>query len=171
MSIELHTVDNGTVNAIDDARLYAALTSNKAGKVEGAQVTYSSGLVLHIADGWGVVQGRVFSIEAEDITVEPATSGTMKGKLYAHIDLSDTEHPIKILSVARSTLPASATDLLNKGGTLYDLTLATYDVGETAVTNLVNNGVISLAPDMSGYMSKSAFSFNASTSTLTINLD
>ena len=171
MSIELHTVTGGNVRAINDARLYEALTSGKSGLVEGGVVTASGGLVAHISSGWGVILGRVFSIETDDISVTPSTSGTMLGRLYLRIDLTDTENPITIESEASTTLRNLTTEDINNNGTVYEYELAHYNVTEVAISNLVSNTQIELTPEMTDYIRKDAFSYDSATQTLTITLE
>lgn len=146
MSITLHTVDNGTVNAIDDAKFYEELTNSLSGLVAGGVCTVVSANTVHITSGWGLILGRLFTIEAEDIPVEVSSSGTVNGRLKLVIDLSDSDSPISIESEARSSLPALTQEDLNNGGFVYEFALATYNVDELNVTNLVSNTPINIAP-------------------------
>lgn len=139
MSIELHTVDNGNVQAINDGRLYGEFTGNVGGIVNGSVVTSAGGLALHVTSGWGIGYGRVFTITADDYTVQPASSGTQKGRLYVHIDISQPDNPIDIRSVAAASLPALVQENLSEGGAIYEIELAHYDVTALAVSNLVSN--------------------------------
>lgn len=168
--ISLQTFDGATVEAINDARLYAAITNSAVGKVSGALVTApGTGLVLHITDGWLIAKGRVCTVEAEDIVVQAGTTEGMRGRLYAHIDLTDTAAPVKLMSVAAATLPAMDNEDLNAGGSRCDVELATYTVGTVSASNVTSNAVISLGG--AEKLNKSAFSFDASTATLTLTLD
>lgn len=150
MSITLHTVDNGTVNAIDDAKFYEELTNSLSGLVAGGVCTVVSANTVHITSGWGLILGRLFTIEAEDIPVEVSSSGTVNGRLKLVIDLSDPDSPISIESEARSSLPALTQEDLNNGGFVYEFALATYNVDELNVTNLVSNTPISITPVSAG---------------------
>lgn len=146
MSIELHTVDNGNVQAINDGRLYGEFTGNVGGIVNGSVVTSAGGLALHVTSGWGIGYGRVFTITADDYTVQPASSGTQKGRLYVHIDISQPDNPIDIRSVAAASLPPLVQENLSEGGAIYEIELAHYDVTALAVSNLVSNSKIIIAP-------------------------
>lgn len=145
MSVTLHTVDNGTVNAINDAKFYEQLTNAVAGVVAGGVCSAAGGLVVHITSGWGIIKGRLFTIDAEDITVEPSASGTVNGRLKMVIDLTATPN-IYFESERARTLPALVQEDLNAGGTVYELALRTYSVGELAVSDLVSNTPISIIP-------------------------
>ena len=166
MSITLHTVDNGTVNAIDDAKFYEELTNSLSGLVAGGVCTVVSANTVHITSGWGLILGRLFTIEAEDIPVEVSSSGTVNGRLKLVIDLSNPDIPISIESEARSSLPRLTQEDLNNGGFVYEFALATYNVDELNVTNLVSNTPINITP-ASGAVVKSDTS---SDKTLTMSL-
>ena len=146
MSIQLHTVDNGIVNAINDAKYYEKLTNSACGMVEGGVVTIVSANTLHITSGWGIILGRLFTINAEDINVEVSASGTVNGRLKLVIDLSNPDTPISFASEARSSLPALTQEDLNNGGYVYEFALATYDIDELNATNIVSNTPINIAP-------------------------
>lgn len=133
--VTLHTIDGGTVNAINDALLYDFIIGQN-GIATGATVTSEGALLLHIDSGWGVIKGRIFSIEAETISATPSTSGTIKGRLILQIDITDTTNPITFVTQAAVTLPALQQEDINGNGTIFQLPIATYDVNEVAVSNL-----------------------------------
>lgn len=133
--VTLHTVDGGTVNAINDALLYDFIIGQN-GIATGATVTSEGALLLHIDSGWGVIKGRIFSIEAETISATPSTIGTVKGRLILQIDITNTTNPITFETQAAATLPALQQEDINNAGTIFQLPIATYDVNEVAVSNL-----------------------------------
>lgn len=156
--VTLHTFDGGTVNAINDALLYDFIIG-KNGIVTGATVTSASALLLHIDSGWGVIKGRIFSIEDETISATPSTSGTMQGRLILQIDITNTTNPITFVTQAAATLPALQQENINGNGTIYQLPIATYDVNEVAVSNLQ-----AAAPIISNGLKKELLWSNANTS-------
>lgn len=133
--VTLHTFDGGTVNAINDALLYDFIIGQN-GIATGATVTSASALLLHIDSGWGIIKGRIFSIEDETISVTSSTSGTVKGRLILQIDITNTTNPIAFVTQAAATLPALQQEDINGNGTIFQLPIATYDVNEVAVSNL-----------------------------------
>lgn len=145
MSVTLHTVDNGIVNAIDDAKFYEQLTAAGAGLVAGGVCTIVSANTIHITAGWGIIQGRLFTIEAEDINVQTSSSGTVNGRLKLVIDLS-ADPLISFESEARSSLPALVQEDLNNGGFTYEFALATYSIDELNASNIVSNTQIRIVP-------------------------
>lgn len=133
--VTLHTIDGGTVNAINDALLYDFIIGQN-GIATGATVTSEGALLLHIDSGWGVIKGRIFSIEAETISATPSTSGIVKGRLILQIDITNTTSPVTFVTQAAATLPALQQEDINGNGTIFQLPIATYDVNEVAVSNL-----------------------------------
>lgn len=133
--ITLHTIDGGTVDAINDALLYDFIIGQN-GIATGATVTSEGALLLHIDSGWGVIKGRIFSIEAETISATSSTSGTVKGRLILQIDITNTTSPVTFVTQAAATLPALQQEDINGNGTIFQLPIATYDVNEVAISNL-----------------------------------
>lgn len=146
MAIALHTVSGGTVSAEDDARLYEKLTGGLGGIVDGGVCTSSGGLVVHVTAGWGIACGRIFSWDADNITVTGAGSGTVNGRLKVKIDLTDPSDPISIVSEASSSLSPLVTEDLNGAGLVYEIALCTYQVSTTAVSSLVSNTAVRIVP-------------------------
>ena len=146
MAIALHTVSGGTVSAEDDARLYEKLTGGLGGIVDGGVCTSSGGLVVHVTAGWGIACGRIFSWDADNITVTGAGSGTVNGRLKIVIDLTDPSDPISIVSEASSSLSPLVTGDLNGADLVYEIALCTYQVSTTAVSSLVSNTLVSIVP-------------------------
>lgn len=144
MGIELHTVDGGNVQAINDGRFYSELTGAIGGIVLGADCAASGGLVVSVSSGWGIASGRLFTITAENFTVTPSSSGTKKGRLFVRIDLTNADEPIKVMSIAETSLPRLTKQDLSSGGTIYEIELANYDITTLAVSNLVSNEKIGL---------------------------
>lgn len=136
MSLTLHTYTGHTVPASTDRIFYNKLTGNVSGVVEGITPTASGGLDIHVTDGWGIIKGRLFTVEAETITVTGAFEGTMKGRLILQIDMSNDSSPISFISQVDGTLPALVQEDINAAGTIYQHPICTYNVTPTTVSNL-----------------------------------
>ena len=138
MSISLVTYSDKTVTPQDDALVYDAAL-RKSGMMYGTDITIQSSTSLHISSGHGVIAGRKFTIDAENINVSLAGSGTLKGRLYVHLDLSNTANPIQILSQVASTLtdPVQEVDANITNG-IYEFNLCTFNVSTTTISNLVD---------------------------------
>jgi hypothetical protein len=128
----------GTVTPQDDALIYQnAIPMN--GIFSGATVTLSEANVLHVAAGFGIIGGRFFEINESDITVELSSSGTLLGRLYIHLELTNADVPISINVTTGATLPALVGDPdLNINDGAFDLELATFNVSEVTISDIVN---------------------------------
>ena len=128
----------GTVTPQDDALIYQnAIPMN--GIFSGATVTLSEANVLHVAAGFGIIGGRFFEINESDVTVELSSSGTLLGRLYIHLELTNADVPISINVATGATLPALVGDPdLNINDGSFDLELATFNVSEVTISDIVN---------------------------------
>lgn len=163
MAINLVTYAAQTVTPQDDALIYEnALIGS--GMIYGGEVTIKSANVLRVAAGHGALCGRKFTIEATDIPISLTPSGSLLGRVYIHMDLSDTDEPIMILTeTANSLTPVVQNSDVNINNGVYEINLATFDVDTATISNLVN-----VAP----YAKKViAATLTAGQTTLTINDD
>lgn len=138
MAINLVTFAGQTVTPQDDALIYEAAL-NSSGVIYGCEVTIKSANTLRIATGHGALCGRKFTIEAMDVAVPLTSSGTELGRVYIHMDLSDSDSPISILTEEGASLtdPVQNTDVnINNG--IYEINLATFEVDTSTISNLVN---------------------------------
>lgn len=138
MSIQLVTYAGKTVTPQDDALVYdSALT--KSGIIYGAEITIKNATTLHIAAGHGVIAGRKFTIDAMDINVTLAGSGSLLGRLYIHLDLSDSEDPVSILSQVAASLsdPVQEPDCNITNG-VYEFNICLFNVSTTTISDLVD---------------------------------
>lgn len=123
----------------DDAILYDSIIG-ESGIHIGCELTVLTGNQVSLAPGRGIIKGRIFVIEDQTVlNCALATSGTMKGRIYARMNLSDVVEPFQILTIVAATLPDLVKDEncnLNNG--IYELELGTYDASLTSVSNLKN---------------------------------
>lgn len=129
MSINLITYAEQNVLPEYDAALYNAI-GGLNGIISGAEVTVVDN-GLHIAAGDGVLAGRYFMIEEEQISVTLPASGSVPSVLYIHMDLSDADAPIALIAGA---IPTYQYDRVNG---IYDLRLARFNATPSGVTGLV----------------------------------
>lgn len=155
MSITLYQIEGGEVPPVADARLWDFVGGGALGVVEGINVTTTGGLNLAISDGWGVVQGRAFEVSAETITAIPSTSGIVSGRLLIRIDIAVPDSPISFVTQAEAQLPALTQEDINADGTIYEMVIATFNVDEIQITDLVSSAPIA----ESGEMPKSGGAF------------
>ena len=133
--IELKQIDGGLITPKDDALLYDFWLNEKSGIFEGCEVTHLGSNQLKIANGRGVICGRVFTIAEETIMANLSTSGTQSGRLIIRVDTSNTETPISFVTQVGG-LPELVQEDINRDGTVYELLLATYTATEILITDL-----------------------------------
>ena len=92
MGINLITFYDSTVTPPDDALIYEKALPG-SGMIYGGTVTIKNANTLHVAAGHGALCGRKFTIEETDVPVILTSTGTLNGRLYIHMDLSDTDEP------------------------------------------------------------------------------
>jgi hypothetical protein len=134
-TIDLITYDQKMVTPKDDALIHQFGISN--GVLYGCEVTLANSNTLHITGGQGVIYGRQWEIAEGDITVTLPASGSLKGRLYVKIDLSNTTNPIELLVQTAVTLPdLTDDDQINVDNSVSELELCTFDVSSLTISNL-----------------------------------
>lgn len=138
MGISLVTYAGQTVTPQDDGLIYeTALTSS--GIMYGGAVTIKNANTLHVAAAHGALCGRKFTIEETDIPISLTASGTLNGRLYIHMDLSDADEPISLLvETANSLTPVVQEANVNINNGIYEINLATFTVDTSTLDNLSN---------------------------------
>lgn len=137
MGILLKQFNGSTVSAQDDAILYD-LQINENGILRGCGLTFLGANQVRIAEGRGILKGRIFVIEEEILLVAMSNLGTRDGRIFLHMDLLNTEEPIKIQTVVANKLPAIIeNENCNYESGIYEMELATYSANEIAISNLL----------------------------------
>ena len=135
-TIDLITYDQKMVTPKDDALIHQFGISN--GVLYGCEVTLANSNTLHITGGQGVIYGRQWEIAEGDITVTLPASGSLKGRLYIKLDLSNTTNPIELLVQTAVTLPdLTDDDQVNVDNSVSELEICTFDVSSLTISNLV----------------------------------
>lgn len=166
--IVLKTFAASTIAPVDDAVIQEVYTGD-GGIISGATVTIKDANTLHITGGYGAICGREFQIFASDIPVVLSSSGNLNGRLYIHMDLSQSTNPIQLLTeVAASLTPCVQDADVNLTNGIFEINLATFNVGTSAISGLAD-----VAPKLVGIESsdltsiKAVGSTNATGSTIT----
>lgn len=136
MSIVLKQSAGALVKPADDARLYNLLSSGQTGIAEGCEITHLGANQLQIAAGWGICQGRMFTVEQETVSATVSASGQINGRLLIHIDIS-AESPAVFQAQVAAELPDLIQEDINGSGTVYQIELAVYKIDELAITELL----------------------------------
>lgn len=136
MSIILNTFTGNQAIAKFEAMIMDAAIG-ESGFLDGCDITYIGTNQVSIPASNGIIKGRKFTIQAETKACALASSGSMPGRIYLHMDLSDSVNPLQILSVAAATLPALVMDEeCNFTTGIYEVEIATYTASTTAISNL-----------------------------------
>ena len=136
MGIRLVTFYNSTVTPQDDALIYEN-SLPASGMIYGGNVTIKNANTLHITAGHGALCGRKFTIEEDDIPIILTSSGTLNGRLYIHMDLSDTGEPISLeVERANSLTPVIQQSNVNITDGIYEINLATFTISTSTVSDL-----------------------------------
>ncbi|MDD3369394.1 MAG: hypothetical protein PHP50_11020 [Lachnospiraceae bacterium] len=140
---ELKMYNGHKMTPENDAVIYNSIITGN-GVVKGCVLSFLGANQVHITSGYMIIKGRLIAVTEETILVAMASSATVvPGRLYMHMDLSDTEAPVTCLSVAQSTLPDLVQDEnCNYDDGIYEIELATYNAGMTAITDLTSTYVI-----------------------------
>lgn len=136
-NIVLKTYKGGNVTPQNDAIVFQTAIPG-AGIFKGCEVSYARGNVLHISQGFGMICGRFFEVYETEVDVRLADTGTtVDGRLYIHLDLSNTDEPISIMTETAEELSVLAADAnINYNDSSYDLELATFRVSATELSEL-----------------------------------
>lgn len=137
-NIKLVTYSGSTVTPLDDALVYEKAIG-QSGIIYGAEITLKNTNTLHISAGHGVICGRKFSVVDSDIPVQLTAGATNPGRVYIHLDLSNTTEPIQIMTEVAATLttPIQQEDVnINNG--VYEFDMATFTIDAQTISEVVN---------------------------------
>lgn len=136
--IKLITFADSEVTATDDAYVYETATG-AGGIINGSVVTIKSASELHITGGNGILCGRKFTIYDSDIPVQLSASGSLLGRLYIHMDLSNASEPITLeVETGASLTPCVQDADVNATNGVYEINLATFDIDTSTISNLAD---------------------------------
>lgn len=137
MSIEVKQFDGSSVTPKDDALVYD-LIFNSYGVFNGCGISFLGVNQLRVASGRMIVKGRQVVITEETVAAQLSASGAKKGRLYIHIDLSNQTTPAQFMTQVEDVLPNLVQeDDVNYNDGIFEIELCTYDVSETAISNIV----------------------------------
>ena len=156
MDIKLKTFKSGNVTPQNDAIIYQTVFPG-AGAFKGCEVSVARNNVLHISQGFGMIKGRFFEMYETEVSVLLADTGETKlGRIYIHMDLSNTDEPVQILTEIADELSVLEADAnVNYNNTTYDMELAKFKVTSTQISDLENT-FKSIAPAGGGGGSSSS---------------
>lgn len=136
--IKLITFADSEVTATDDAYVYESAIG-EGGVINGCEVTIKNASELHINGGNGVLCGRKFTVYDSDLPVTLSSSGTLLGRLYIHMDLSNASTPIQLMiETGASLTPVQQDADVNATNGVYEINLSTFNVDTSTISDLVD---------------------------------
>ena len=136
--IKLITFADSEVTATDDAYVYETATG-EGGVINGCAVTIKNASQLHITGGNGILCGRKFTVYDSDINVTLSSSGTLLGRLYIHMDLSNASTPIQLMVETGASLTPVVQDAdVNATNGIFEVNLATFNVSTSTISDLAD---------------------------------
>lgn len=134
MSINLVQWEGSTVTPKLDAIMY---DDGSYGIVKGCAITHQGTNLLKIANGFIKIAGRLIEIAEETIQCQVSASGTVNGQLWIRLDLSSVTPAVFMTEAAAVLTPLTQNADCNFQNGIYELQLATYNIDESVITNLV----------------------------------
>lgn len=134
MSINLVQWEGSTVTPKLDAIMY---DDGSYGIIKGCAITHQGTNLLKIANGFIKIAGRLIEIAEETIQCQVSASGTVNGQLWLRLDLSSVTPAVFMTEAAAVLTPLTQNADCNFQNGIYELQLATYNIDESVITNLV----------------------------------
>ena len=135
-NVNIITWPNVNVEPLDDALVYETAIGG-GGVIYGCTATLANSNTLHVNAGHAIICGRKLTIAEDDIPVTLATSGTLKGRLYLQLDLSNTTAPAQMLVETGSSLtPPVQDENVNIINGTYEIDLYHFTVSPVEISGL-----------------------------------
>jgi hypothetical protein len=139
MSINLVQWEGSTVTPKLDAIMY---DDGSYGIIKGCAITHQGTNLLKIANGFIKIAGRLIEIAEETIQCQVSASGTVNGQLWIRLDLSSVTPAVFMTEAAAVLTPLTQNADCNFQNGIYELQLATYNIDESVITNLVETAPV-----------------------------
>ena len=136
VNVNLITYNGKTVTPRTDGIIYDSAIG-QCGIFYGCNVSVN-GNTIYVTGGYGMIRGRYFEVDESSIDVTLAPTGSVLGRLYMRLDLSNTSDPLQMLVATGPSLPdlTQEEDANYINGT-WEMELATFTVTSTEVTDVV----------------------------------
>lgn len=134
VTINLVTFSGQTVTPKDDAIIYDSAIG-QCGIFYGCSLS-ASGNTISVDGGYGMIRGRFFEISASSETVTLSSSGTLKGRIYIKLDLSNSTTPIQVIVERASSLHTlTQEEDANYSDGIWEMELATFKITTSEIVN------------------------------------
>lgn len=122
------------VSPSDDGRLYDKAFID--GLFNSPSITSLGANLVQIGSMYGILCGRDFTADAQQINVELPTADTATGYIYIKYDTATDD----IITIESALAPFTVTyEDINTSGTVCEMIIATYTASQVAVTSLTAN--------------------------------
>ena len=119
------------VSPSDDGRLYQQAFED--GLFESTTINSLGGNLVSIGAMYGIMQGRDFTVEAQNINVELPSEDDTTGYIYVQFDTTTSD----VITVESALAPFTPTyEDINTGGTICQMIIAEYTANAVAVTTI-----------------------------------
>lgn len=138
MGIYLNTYENNTVTATDDALIRESLYGPGGVIFYGFDITASQN-ILTVGSGRGVLCGRSFTHDADEYRITLPTVGVWYGRIYLHLDLSNPDAPLQLLTTTTEELPLPPLEKqsnVNVTYGVYEFEIATFTASSNGITDI-----------------------------------
>ena len=135
-NIRLVTFSNEVVTPQNDGVIYNHTVANDGMLTNGFLATIKNDTTVHLTWGLGMISGREFEVQEQDITIPLSGGSATQGRLYFHMDLSNSSTPIDILFDTENT-PLAYDNNVNVTNGVCEVELCHFAVNGVSISDLV----------------------------------
>ena len=135
-NIRLVTFSNEVVTPQNDGVIYNHTVAQDGMLTDGFLATIKNDTTVHLTWGLGMIAGREFEVQEQDITIPLSGGSATQGRLYFHMDLSNSSTPIDILFDTETT-PLPYDDNVNVTNGVCEVELCHFAVNGISISDLV----------------------------------
>lgn len=144
--ITLKQYDGQSVTPKDDAIFYD-LIIGKSGIISGCELANLGAGQIKISAGRGIIKGRQFEVLEHTINVTLAETDTLSGRIYIHMDLSNSAAPIRIMHETAAVISELVQDEdCNETAGVYEIELGTYTASVLTISDLTKTAAVISGP-------------------------
>ena len=135
-NIRLVTFSNQVVTPQNDGVIYNHTVAHDGMLTNSFLATIKNDTTVHLTWGLGMIAGREFEVQEQDITIPLSGGSATQGRLYFHMDLSNSSTPIDILFDTETT-PLTYDDNVNVTNGVCEVELCHFTVNGISISDLV----------------------------------
>lgn len=135
-NIRLVTFSNEVVTPQNDGVIYKHTVAQDGMLTNGFLATIKNDTTVHLTWGLGMIAGREFEVQEQDITIPLSGGSATQGRLYFHMDLSNSSTPIDILFDTETT-PLAYDENVNVTNGVCEVELCHFTVNGISISDIV----------------------------------